>query len=165
MKKACILFLMMLVCVGNIHTVYAGSIEDAVTPAIVEELVLDEELGHGEGVMQKESANEGIVPYSGGVRYEYWLRAYDDYTYIWAYSGVYNVLMDSISTICRAYYTKGTLIGEDVRELNCGQVQACSAIVEVPDNPFNFHAGSAISTHSFYKKGYVPVQEVLTWTK
>ncbi len=156
---------MMMVCVGNIQIVHAGSMEDAVTSAIVGDRVLDEELGYGKGILQKEIANDDIVPYSGDVKYEYWLRAYDGYTYIWAYSGVYNVLMDTISTICRAYYTEGTLIGEDVRELNVGQVQACSAIVEVPKNPFNFHAGSAISTHSFFKKGYQPVQEVLTWYK
>ena len=100
------------------------------------------------------------------LKYEIWLRAYNDYTYIWASSTAYNVLMDTISTICKAYYKSGKLIDEDVRSLSgSGNIQNCSAIVEVPKNPFNYQAYSAISTHSFYRKGYEPYQKVVTWRR
>lgn len=74
--------------------------------------------------------------------------------------------MDTISTICKAYYKSGKLIDEDVRSLSgSGNIQNCSAIVEVPKNPFNYQSYSAISTHSFYRKGYEPYQKVVTWRR
>ena len=131
------------------------------------ELILDEELYHETGTLQKENTADGILPYSDNdVKYEIWLRAYNGYTYIWASSTAYNVLMDRISTTCAAYYESGKLIDEDVRSLSgSGNIQNCSAIVEVPKNPFNFQAYSAMSSHSFSKKGYEPYQKILTWRR
>ena len=136
---------MMLVWIGNIHTVYAGSIDDAL-PRNMEDLVLDEVLYYNEEFMQKTDTTEDIVLHTDRIRCEYSLLAYNDYTYIWASSTAYGGLMDTISTICRAYYESGKLIDEVVRLIS-GNVQNCSAIVEVPESPFNLKAAYAMSTH------------------
>lgn len=158
---------MLLVCINNMDPVYAGTMDNKVTTdENAKDLILDEVLYHETGTLQKENVPEGITTYSDDVKYEIWLRAYNDYTYIWASSTAYNVLMDTISTICKAYYKSGKLIDEDVRSLSgSGNIQNCSAIVEVPKNPFNYQAYSAISTHSFYRKGYEPYQKVVTWRR
>lgn len=168
MKKTFILLLLVLFCISNTHAVYAGNIGDDFVPLDEngKELVLDEELYYETGTLQKENVSKEIMPYADQVKYEIWLRAYDNYTYIWASSTAYNVLMDRISTTCRAYYESGKVIGEDVQSLSgSGNIQNCSAVVKVPNNPFNFQAYSALSTHSFYKKGYDSYQKVLTWKR
>lgn len=140
--------------------VYAKDIDDKVFDENGERLVLDEEVS-GETVMQRK---DGASLYSNVINCEYYLRVYNDYTYVVAYSGVSGDVMDRICTICRAYYEKGSLIDEAVNELS-GKVGACSATIKVPANPFNFKVGSAFSTHSFSKTGYVPVQKSLSWYK
>ena len=154
---------MMLVWIGNIHTVYAGSIDDAL-PRNMEDLVLDEVLYYNEEFMQKTDTTEDIVLHTDRIRCEYSLLADHDYTYIWASSTAYGGLMDTISTICRAYYESGKLIDEVVRSIS-GNVQNCSAIVEVPESPFNLKAAYAMSTHSFYKKDYLPLQGAVSWKR
>ena len=72
---------MMLVWIGNIHTVYAGSIDDAL-PRNMEDLVLDEVLYYNEEFMQKTDTTEDIVLHTDRIRCEYSLLAYNDYTYI-----------------------------------------------------------------------------------
>ncbi|MDE7310697.1 MAG: hypothetical protein K2N87_03595 [Eubacterium sp.] len=136
----------------------------ALLPADVKDLDFDEELYYGEEIMQKDT-NEDIAYYSdSSIRCEYWLRAYNDYTYIWASSTAYGGLMDTITTICTAYYESGKRIDEVVNSIS-GNVQNSSAVVEVPKTPLNLKAAYAVSSHSFYKEGYIPVQGVASWQR
>lgn len=156
--------LAMILCMGNTRTAFANDFDSSLVPpdADKKELIMDEQMYQGKEMIHKNE--EDISRSSRSIECEWFLRAYNNYTYIWAYSHSKGEFMDSMTTTCSAYYKSGKLIDQDIRSIT-GNIRDCSAIVEVPENPFNYQAYSAVSSHVFYKEGYTPLSATKSWQR